>query len=76
LDVSGTATCVRAQTDVECGKPALRIRGTPSGRAHFDQLLARRLDFVDGSILVPPESGHGIELDMDAVRHYEAAAAS
>ena len=47
-----------------------------TGVLGFDKLLARRLDFVDGSILVPPGPGHGIELDMDAVRHYEAAAAS
>jgi L-alanine-DL-glutamate epimerase-like enolase superfamily enzyme len=47
-----------------------------TGVLGFDELLARRLEFVDGTILVPPGHGHGIELDLDAVRHYEAAAAS
>jgi L-alanine-DL-glutamate epimerase-like enolase superfamily enzyme len=44
-----------------------------TGVLGFDDLLARRLEFRDGAILVPPGPGHGIELDLDAVRHYEAA---
>ena len=42
-----------------------------TGVLGFDTLLARPLEIVKGEILVPPGPGHGIELDMDAIRHYE-----
>jgi L-alanine-DL-glutamate epimerase-like enolase superfamily enzyme len=42
-----------------------------TGVVGFDALLARQLDFAGGEILLPPGHGHGIELDMEAIRHYE-----
>ncbi len=47
-----------------------------TGVLGFDALLARKLDFVDGELIVPPGPGHGIELDMDAIRHFELEVAS
>lgn len=44
-----------------------------TGVLGFDALLARPLSFAEGRLMVPPGPGHGIELDMDAVRHYEQA---
>lgn len=42
-----------------------------TGVLGFDVLLARPLELVEGEIVVPPGHGHGIELDMDAIRRYE-----
>jgi L-alanine-DL-glutamate epimerase-like enolase superfamily enzyme len=47
-----------------------------TGVLNFDKLLARPLELVDGEIVVPPGAGHGIELDEDAMRHYEATVTS
>jgi L-alanine-DL-glutamate epimerase-like enolase superfamily enzyme len=47
-----------------------------TGVLGFDELLARQLELVDGALVVPPGPGHGIELDMDAIRHYELGVAS
>jgi L-alanine-DL-glutamate epimerase-like enolase superfamily enzyme len=46
-----------------------------TGVLNFDQLLARPLELVDGELLVPPGPGHGIELDLDALQHFEAGTA-
>ena len=42
-----------------------------TGVLGFDALLARPLELAKGEIVVPPGDGHGIELDMDAIDHYE-----
>jgi L-alanine-DL-glutamate epimerase-like enolase superfamily enzyme len=47
-----------------------------TGVLNFDKLLARPLELVDGEIVVPPGAGHGIELDEDAMCHYEATVTS
>jgi L-alanine-DL-glutamate epimerase-like enolase superfamily enzyme len=46
-----------------------------TGVLAFDKLLARPLEFSNGEIAVPPGTGHGIELDPEAIRHYEAGTA-
>jgi L-alanine-DL-glutamate epimerase-like enolase superfamily enzyme len=44
---------------------------TATGVLNLDALLARPLDLVDGNVRLPSGPGHGIELDMDALAHYE-----
>jgi L-alanine-DL-glutamate epimerase-like enolase superfamily enzyme len=41
------------------------------GVLNFEQLLAERLQFEDGELVVPNRPGHGISLDDDAVAHYK-----
>ena len=41
------------------------------GVLNFEQLLAERLQFENGEIVVPDRPGHGIMLDLDAVNHYK-----
>lgn len=41
------------------------------GVLNFDELLSDPLAFEDGEVLVPDRPGHGISLDLDAVRHYQ-----
>jgi D-arabinonate dehydratase len=47
-----------------------------TGVLGFDALLARPLEVRDGAIAVPPGPGHGIELDMEAIDHYEEGVAA
>lgn len=41
------------------------------GVLNFDELLAEKLVFEDGDLIVPDRPGHGICLDLDAVKHYQ-----
>jgi D-arabinonate dehydratase len=41
------------------------------GVLNFDQLLADKLEFEDGEIVVPERPGHGIRLDLDKVNYYK-----
>jgi L-alanine-DL-glutamate epimerase-like enolase superfamily enzyme len=42
-----------------------------TGVLNFEAVLGCRLELVGGDIIVPDRPGHGIELDLDALRHYE-----
>ena len=41
------------------------------GVLNFDQLVMQPIEFEKGELLVPNRPGHGIELDLEAVRRYE-----
>jgi L-alanine-DL-glutamate epimerase-like enolase superfamily enzyme len=43
------------------------------GVLNFDQLLAEKLVFEHGELVVPERPGHGIVLDPEAVNHYKIA---
>jgi L-alanine-DL-glutamate epimerase-like enolase superfamily enzyme len=43
------------------------------GVLNFDRLLADPLRVENGEVIVPSRPGHGIELDLDAVKQYEVA---
>lgn len=43
------------------------------GVLNFDELVAEPLAFEDGHVLVPDRPGHGIRIDLDAVKHYQVA---
>jgi L-alanine-DL-glutamate epimerase-like enolase superfamily enzyme len=43
------------------------------GVLNFDQLVTQPIEFEKGELLVPNRPGHGIELDLEAVRHYEVS---